>query len=134
VPVIIGLIFATFYGFSKLVSLGPAETIFGLLLLTVPSAIFITVYSIFIRRTKKFPKPIIRILSWIVFAAGLCFCVTYLFLDMKQFFTVRSLEITNYRSFSILFLAGNIATLFLIAIIQAFSRDKEKDWTERHKK
>ncbi len=73
----------------------------------------------------------VRIISKILFVIGFCCCVVFLVLDIVSFFTRQSYDITDYRSFSTFFLAGNIAGLFLIAVMQAFTTGKEKDWLEK---
>ncbi len=131
VPVIIGLIIATFYGFSKLVSLAPAETIFELLIITIPASLFTTIYLFFARKTKFHPSIPVRIISWIVFGLGVGISVVFLFLDMRSFFLGHNQDIVGYLSFSLFYLAGNMAALFAVAIMQALSTEKEKDWRER---
>jgi hypothetical protein len=133
IPVIIGLIIAFFYGFSKLISSAPIDILFEMLIVSIPAAIFTTAYVIFFKRTKQHPSNIVRIISRILFASGFCCCCVFLVLDMILFFTRQSYDVTNYRSFSTIFLAGNIGGLFLIAIMQAFTTQKEKDWLEKRR-
>ena len=130
VPVIIGLIVASFYGFSKLVSLGPVNVVFELLIISVPCAIFTSAYYIFFRRTRFHPSAIVRAISRSLFTIGFCLALVFLVLDIIEYFHKR-IDVGEYRSFNMWFLAGNIAGLFIIAIMQAFTTQKEKDWMER---
>lgn len=131
IPVIIALLIGIFYGFSKLISSGPVDFIFQLLILSMPAAVFIAAYSIFLKRTKQHPSSIVRICSVIFFVAGLICCIGLLTRDIVSFFKQPTNDVISYYCYSVAFLAGNIGALFLIAIIQAFTTKKEADWMER---
>ena len=131
IPVTLGLVIAFFYGFSKLISSAPVDVAFEMLIVSVPAAIFTTVYVIFFKRTRQHPSKPVRIISRILFAGGFCWCCVFLVMDIILFFTKQSYDVTEYRCFSTIFLAGNIAGLFLNAIMQAFTTQKEKDWLEK---
>ncbi|MEO6254775.1 MAG: hypothetical protein ABIO79_15795 [Ferruginibacter sp.] len=131
VPVLLGLIVAAFYGISKLVSSSYVDIIFGLGVITLAPALFSAVYVIFFKRTKQHPVAAVRMISQILFVAGMVINVVVLVSDMISFFTKFNIEITGYKCFSLAYLAGNVGGLFLIAIIQAFTTKKELDWMER---
>ena len=131
IPVIIGLIVAVFYGFSKLISFAPVDIVFQLLIMSVPTAVFATADIIFFIRTKNHPSPIVRVCSRILFAAGFICAVTFLVMDIVLFFKQPGTDIIDYHCFSIPFLAGNVGGLFLIAIAQAFTTKKETDWLDK---
>jgi hypothetical protein len=133
VPVLLGLVIVAFYGFSKLVSSTVADVSFGLGIVTIGPALFMSVYFIFFKRTKKHPSTIVKIFSQIIFVIGFIVSLIVLIYDMRSFFTKFSTDITGYLSYSLAYLAGNIALLFLIAIIQAFTTQKEVDWMDRNK-
>lgn len=133
IPVIFALVIGTLYGFSKIVSSAPVDIIFELFIITIPSAIFSTAYIIFFRRTRKHPVKAIRIISMTLFVIGLICCLTVLVMDMVSFFRHRGLDVNDFESYTTLFLAGNIGGLFLIAILQAFTTKKEKDWMEKNR-
>ena len=133
IPVIFGLVVGTMYGFSKLVSSKPIDIMYELLVIAIPPAIFATVYYIFIKRTKKHPSAIVKAISQILFIIGFCCCVLVLVMDILDYFNKGIHDVTDYRSFNLLFLAGNIGALFLIAILQAFTTKKEVDWIEKRK-
>ena len=131
IPVIIGLVIGIFYGFSKLISSGPVDFTFQLLILSLPAAVFISVYIIFLKRTKQHPSSIVRICSVILFVVGLISCVGLLTRDMVSFFKQPTNDVISYYCYSVAFLAANVGALFLIAIVQAFTTKKEADWMER---
>lgn len=131
VPVMLGLIVAAFYGISKLVSSSVADITFGLGVVTLAPALFSTVCFIFFKRTKSHPVAAVRIISSILFVIGMVTSVVVLVVDMIAFFTKYNTDIGGYYGLSLTFLAGNVGMLFLIAIIQAFTTNKEIDWMER---
>lgn len=133
IPVAFGLVVGTFYGFSKIISSAPVDIIFELFIISMPTAVFSTAYLIFFKRTKKHPDAFVRIFSKLIFVLGLASCGVFLVLDMIAFFRHRGLDINDFYSFGIIFLAGNIGMLFLIAILQAFTTEKEKDWLEKRR-
>ena len=131
VPVLLGLVIAAFYGISKLVSSTVADITFGLGVVSLAPAVFMTVYYIFFKRTKKHPEAAVKIVSQIIFVAGFLISLLVLVFDMIAFFTKFNTDIAAYRCFSLVYMAGNVAMLFLIAIVQAFTTKKEVDWMER---
>lgn len=131
VPVMLGIVIAVFYGFSKLVSSSVVDIIFGLGVVTLAPALFSTVYVIFFKRTGMHPVATVRIVSKIIFVTGIIISVVVLVTDMIAFFSKFNTNIEGYRCFNLAYLAGNVAILFLIAIIQAFTTGKEVDWMER---
>ena len=134
VPVLLGSAIAIGYGFSKLISSKPVDLLYQLLIIALPSAVFSTVYYIFFKRTKTHPSAAIKIISKLIFVIGFCSCLLVLVLDFKRFFTKPIFGTEGYWNFSLFFLAGNIATLFIIAIIQAFTTNKEEDWLAKRKR
>lgn len=133
VPVILGLIIAMFYGVSRLVSSNVVDIVFGLGVVAMAPALFSAVYVIFFKRTGRHPVPAVRIISKILFVAATALSILVLVLDMVSFFSKFNVDIDKYHSFSLVYMAGNVALLFLIAIVQAFSTNKEVDWMERNR-
>ena len=131
VPMIIGLLVWAFYGMSKIVSSGPVDFIFQLLILTIPAAIYSTAYIIFLKRTRQHPVAVVRVVSTVLFIIGLACSGIILTADIILFLKKASYDIASYNSYSLGFMSGNIGGLFLIAIIQAFTGNKEKDWMDR---
>jgi hypothetical protein len=134
VPVSFALLITTFYGFSTLISSRPVDIIFELVVIGIPSAVFATAYYIFFKRTKQHPSVVVKIISQILFIVGFCGSLFFLVLSIISYFKKGYNNITDYPTFNIAFLAGNIATLFLIAILQAFTTKKEEDWMEKRNK
>ncbi len=134
VPVLFGVVIAVMYGFSKLVSSSMVDVAFELLVISIPPAVFATVYYIFIRRTKRHPSAVVKVVSQVLFIIAFCCSMAIMALSMIDYFKLKFYAITDYPSFHLLFLAGNIGLLFLLAIIQAFTTTKEEDWMEKRKK
>jgi hypothetical protein len=105
--------------------------IYMIFIIMVPSALFISVFIVYMRRTAFHPSRIIRYISYTLFSIALLAWGICLFLDLKTFFTYAYVEIGRYNSFNMLFLASNVACIFLVGIMQAFTTAKEKDWMER---
>ena len=133
IPLFISIIIGFVYGFSRIVSVGPAQSVFEILVISMPVLVFTTAYAIFFSRTRSHPSKPVRIISYIIFTAGIIICIYYLAEDLISYFHSHEQDITDYGSFSTLFLAANIATLFIIAIMQAFTTSKEVDWMEKTK-
>jgi len=129
----LGLIIALFYGISKLVSSSIADITFGLGVVTLAPALFSTVYVIFFKRTTKHPVATVRIISKSIFVVGIIISLAALIMDMIAFFTKYNTDITGYYGLSLAYLAGNVGILFLIAIVQALTTQKEVDWMDRHR-
>ncbi len=133
VPVMLGLTIVAFYGISKLVSSSVVDIIFGLGIITMVPALFSAVYYIFFKRTVHHPVAWVRTFSRALFVIGIAISVIILAMDMSSFFTKFKTDISSYRAFSLVYVAGNIGILFLIAIMQALTTKKEMDWMDRNK-
>ena len=131
VPVAFSLVMSVFYGFSKLISSRPVDVIFELVVITIPAAVFSSAYYIFSKRTKTHPSAVVRVTSQIVFWGGIGCSIAVLVVSIIDYFKSGYHNITDYISFSLAFLAGNVAALFLIAILQALTTKKEEDWMEK---
>ncbi|MFT3981471.1 MAG: hypothetical protein QM687_13430 [Ferruginibacter sp.] len=107
--------------------------VFTLFIILVPPSIFITIFSVNIARTKKHPSAGIRIFSFVLLGAALIAWIYFFIADVITFFKTSSQEISSYNSYSVLYLAGSVALIFFVAIVQALSLEKEKDWIEKRK-
>ncbi|HRD57183.1 MAG TPA: hypothetical protein PK504_04000 [Ferruginibacter sp.] len=107
--------------------------LFTLFIIIVPSAIFITIFSVNIARTKYHPSASVKMVSYILLVAALLAWIYFLISDIVTFFKTAVQQINPYNSYSVLYLAGSVALIFAIAIIQALSTKKEKDWMEKRK-
>lgn len=130
VPVIIGLIIASLWGFSKVISSAPMDVVFELLIMSIPCAIFASAEYIFFRRTRFHPSNVVRVISRVLLAIGFCLAIIFLIMDIITYFH-KPVDVNDYRSFNMWYLVGNIGGLFLVAIVQAFTTQKEKDWMDR---
>ncbi|MCP9751092.1 hypothetical protein [Ferruginibacter sp. HRS2-29] len=107
--------------------------IYMLFIITVPAALFITVYIIYFQRTKYHPSVPVRYFSYAVFTIALLMWGTAYVSDVITFFKHSYGGISYYKSYELAFLAGNVGAIFLVGIIQALSAQKEVDWMEKHK-
>lgn len=133
IPVLLALIVFSFYGLSKVISNGPVEVAIELGMISLGPAVFTTAYFIFFKRTKTHPAASVAFISKVLFVIGIAISLFVLVRDFYTFFNHHSLNISGYYCFSLTYMAGNVASLFLIAIIQAFTTKKEVDWMDRNK-
>lgn len=133
VPVIIGLIIGAFYGISRLFSSAPIDLVYELFILSIPAAVFSAVYVIFFRRTAWHPVWPVRFISKTIFLIGMASCALFLVWDMITFFKHHGPDISGFYCYNTYFLSGNIAAMFLVAIMQAFTTEKELDWVEKRR-
>ncbi len=136
VPVTIAILVGIFYGFFSIFASKPVDVVYQLIIVCIPPALFAAVYYIFIKRTKSHPSKAVKIISQVLFVLAFCTCFAVLLVDIIDYFKskYKNYEIANFKSFSIAFLAGNVALLFIIAIVQAFTSAKEEDWMEKRKR
>jgi len=136
VPLFLALTIAFFYGFFKVFASKPLDIFYEIVIMILPPAFFAAVHYIFFRRSQDHTAKIIRTVSRVLLALAFCCCVAILAADMITYFKLgpNTYEVTNFKSFSLLFLAGNIALLFIVALVQAFSTKKEEDWLEKRKR
>lgn len=133
VPVLIGLAIFFFWGFSKLVSSSIVDIIFALGIVTLPPALFSTVHLVFFKRTRQHPVTWVQYISYSLFVTGIALSIYVLTRDLINFFHHYDTDIGAYYCYSLLYLAGNVGVLFIIAIMQAFTTRKEVDWMDRHR-
>lgn len=136
VQLVIALIIGFFYGFLKIFASHPLDVFYELLVMGLPPALFAGVYYIFIRRTKKHPSKPVKIISQVLMIGALIVCLLVLIADMLNYFklTLSTYEIRSFISYSLAFMAGNIALMFIIALIQAFTTPKEEDWVAKRRR
>jgi hypothetical protein len=102
-------------------------------MLIVPAAVFISVFSIFFKKTKCHPSGIVRMISKAVFIVGILGWIIALVMDAFIFIKKGYTDIDKYNSYNLLFIASNGFVIFLIGIIQALTTEKEKDWMDKYK-
>ncbi|MEI2750179.1 MAG: hypothetical protein V9E88_15640 [Ferruginibacter sp.] len=106
--------------------------IYIVFILLVPSALFISVYLIYFKRSKFHPSKSVRIISNVFFITALACWAFCLGRDMITFFQKGYTDIGRYFSYNMIFLVANVAGIFLIGVLQALTTAKEKDWMERN--
>lgn len=107
--------------------------VYMMFIFIIPAALFITIFLIYFKRTTQHPSLVIRVISYVIFTVALLVWGTSFVRDMFTFFKTGAREISNYYSYNILLLAGSVAVIFLVGVMQAFTTQKEKDWMERRK-
>ncbi len=107
------------------------ELLFYLSILSSPFVLFEFVHIVFFKRTRHHPSSVIRVISRVLFLAGMAYCALYYVLDLISFFNREYTAVNQFRTFDLRFLCINIFGLFAIAILQAATTAKEKDWMER---
>lgn len=133
IPLSFSLLFGVFYGFSAIISSGPVDILFEIFIVSLPAVLFCTVYAIFYTRTKSHPSKAVRYISNFFFALCTIISLYALITDLLTYFHIHLRDITGYQCFTVWFLAGNISTIFLIGVVQAFTTKKEKDWMDKAK-
>ena len=106
--------------------------IYIVFILLVPSALFISVYLIYFKRSKFHPSKSVRIISNVFFITALACWAFCLGRDMITFFQKGYTDIGRYFSYNMIFLVANVAGIFLTGVLQALTTAKEKDWMERN--
>ena len=108
--------------------------VYTLFVISVPAVIFITAFIVFFYRTRSHPSKTARIISYILFVFFLTAWVIFYVLDMFLFFKKGQIQVVDYHSWNMIFLAANVACLFIVGVIQALSFTKEEDWLQRNKR
>lgn len=105
--------------------------IFVVGILSAPFAVFASAWLIFLRRSFHHPVQWVRIVSYIIMPFMLLlWCIFYIY-DLVVFFRTGTTVIMKYMSWEMVFLASNVALIFIMGIIQALSMPAEKDWMEK---
>lgn len=107
--------------------------LYALFILFVPGALFLSIFTIYFKRTAAHPSNVVRWISYSIFAIALLGWSTFFILDMIAFVKTGSRQIGHYYSYNIFLLAGSVATIFLVGVLQALSTAKEKDWMEKRR-
>ncbi len=105
--------------------------VFVIFIIIVPATLFITIFTIYFKRTKVHPSALVRVISQVFFAIALLCWVAAFGIDIVTFFKTGAREISAYYSYNIFLLGGSVAGIFLVGIMQALSTEKEKDWIEK---
>ena len=130
----VSLIFVSLRLFFGLLSYIPWLTyIYVLFILSVPAAVFTSVFIIYFRRTRFHPGKVVKYISKALFIAFIAAWAVVYVLDIISFYKTEKADIENYLSYNTLFLTINVTTIFLIGVMQALTTSKEPDWMDKHK-
>ncbi|MBS1512644.1 MAG: hypothetical protein JST86_17500 [Bacteroidetes bacterium] len=130
----IAVVFFAFWGFGKLILSKPGDLVYASFIVSFLPAVFIAIYTVFYKRTASHPSSIVKIISRIIFIAALLISVAVIVASFSKFVATNSRAIEDYWSCSLTYAAGNVATIFIIAIVQAFTTKKEEDWMEKRRR
>ncbi len=107
--------------------------LYMILILIFPTALFVTAYLIYFRRTRMHPSRIVKIVSYTLFIVAIGFWLVFFIMDIKLFFKYFYATIDRYQTYNLLFLASNVGCIFFVGVLQALSTDKEQDWMEKRR-
>ncbi len=133
VAVLLLLLFGLRFLFGLLDSMPWFVYLFTLFIVIVPASIFITIFSVQFSRIKNHHSQTVRSINYVATAIALMAWVFFLGYDLYIFFKTASQQIGSYKSYTVLYLAGSVALIFILGILDAFSAEKEKDWMEKRK-
>ena len=106
--------------------------VFMLFTILVPFSVFTFAYGLFWRKTKSHPNRSTRLFSYIIFAIAIGCWLYFLGNDVFRFFKYNYDSIGKYISFNMWVLAGSVASLYVVGMIQALSMPKEKNWLDKY--
>jgi hypothetical protein len=105
--------------------------IYTLFIVSVPAMLFTSIYIIYFKRTRYQLSAIVKYVSYTIFSMALGFWAYFFVKDIIIFSKHAYTDIDKYNCYEMIFLAANVAAIFLVGIMQAFSAPKEKDWMEK---
>jgi hypothetical protein len=107
------------------------EKAFVFVILSLPALILLFAWAFFFKRIKNHSSNTVKKISYLIAGTALLAGLFFYGRDLFLFFTTWKDEVTNYTTYGRYFIVGNIAALFLTAMLQALTLPKEKDWRER---
>jgi hypothetical protein len=109
------------------------DYVFAVMLVIIPTALFVTAYGIFIKRTLRFPVKSVKVITIIPMALIIAAWMVIFILDLVQFFQSHRLDIDAYYSYHKSVLIPSVAIIFILGLIQAWSSPSEPDWLDRQR-
>ncbi len=103
------------------------------IIILLTPCLFITVYSIFLKKTVYHPSKPVKMISYLVFTMAILSWLTVLTIDFIEFFKNGYPDIDRYYGYNLLFLFINVAIIFFSGVMQALTTEKEKDWMEKRR-
>jgi hypothetical protein len=125
------LYFALKYFAAGIDSIPFFEKAFVFVILSLPALILLFAWTVFFKRIKNHSSAAIKMISYIIAGAAILSGLFFYGKDIWRLFTTWNDTVTDYITYSRYFIVGNIAMLFLTAMLQALTLPKEKDWMER---
>ena len=119
--------------FGVLTYLPWLEYLYVIFILSVPSAIFLTAFSVFFNRTRKHPAKFVKAVSLVIISLFLAAWAVFYVWDIITFIRFQYTEISHFKSYNMLFLFSNVACIFFLGVAQALSMPAEKDWMDRRR-
>ena len=110
------------------------SAMFTLLIVCVPSVLFITVYLIYFKQTKTHFSSAVRYFSYSVFTIAIASWLYFWVLDFIIFFKMHYNGISEYNCYNLAFLSANVFAIFFVGIVQALKAKKEVSWMDRERK
>ncbi|MFZ1527727.1 MAG: hypothetical protein WAT19_03190 [Ferruginibacter sp.] len=110
-----------------------ASYIFMIFIVAAPALLFISVFTIFFKRTLSHPSALAKYFSLAVFAVALLLWVYTLGTDMILFSKKYYTNAAKYNSYQFWMLVGSVLTIFFTGMIQALTTEKEKDWLQKRR-
>ncbi len=130
---IIIILFVLKFFFGLLSYIPGIVHLFTLFIICVPASLFVSVYLIYIKRTKSHPSASAKVFSYIIFSIALCAWAYFFVTDIIIFFRHFYTTVGEYMSYDLFFLSANVFLMFLVGIIQALTVQKEPDWLDRQR-
>ena len=104
-----------------------------LFILSVPAALFISVFVIYFKRTYSHTSAVVKGISFSIFTIAIILWAAAYILDMIYFIKKGSRQVSDYYSYNYILLISSIVVIFFIGVMQALSAEKEKDWMEKRR-
>ena len=125
------LFFIMRFVFGMLSYLPFLNTIYLFIMVLVPSTLFISIFVIYFKRTKKVASKPVKYISFTFFVLLIVAWIAALGFDVFTFFTKHYTDIQYYKSFNLVLIGSSVFFIFLTGIIQALATPPEKDWMDR---
>ena len=111
--------------------------VYKMVILVLPAALFIMVYLLFFRVTRRHVSKWARLVSYFLFSVAILSWVYAYGTDLLGFIRKSSADISagstvrDYLSYNSYFLSAHVLCLILTGVLQALAAPDEKDWLEK---
>lgn len=110
-----------------------ASYIYIVFIVAAPALLFLSVFSIYFKRTLKHPSAGARYFSLLVFIVAILLWAAALITDMVTLFKKFYPDAARYNSYQFWMLVGSVLAIFVTGMVQALTTEKEKDWIEKRR-